>query len=221
MNDKEIVGAIYILTNPSFPDYIKIGYADDVNKRLKQLNRSECIPFAFRLYAYYKVDSRLTDKQVHILIDSINPNLRAIDTFNGKRRKKEFYFMKAETAYQIFESIARINNLEKNLVKNETSEEAYNDLDVAEENRGIVRGLRFKEIEFHSSLTNKRYKSFTNEKGTLSIKDVSSGQEVLNNSNPSKRQIVRRALSDLTKKDENGTLYQLMHRLENIQSGDN
>lgn len=46
-------GVIYILTNPSFPDYVKIGYADDVDRRLKELNRSECIPFAFRLYAYH------------------------------------------------------------------------------------------------------------------------------------------------------------------------
>ena len=30
-------GVIYILTNPSFPDYVKIGYADDIDKRLKQL----------------------------------------------------------------------------------------------------------------------------------------------------------------------------------------
>ena len=55
MNDKK--GVIYILTNPSFPDYVKIGYAgfvrksvnpsfpdyvkigyaDDIDKRLKQL----------------------------------------------------------------------------------------------------------------------------------------------------------------------------------------
>lgn len=34
-------GFIYILTNPSFPDYVKIGYAHDVEKRLQQLNRSE------------------------------------------------------------------------------------------------------------------------------------------------------------------------------------
>ena len=27
-------GVIYILTNPSFPEYVKIGYADDVKKRL-------------------------------------------------------------------------------------------------------------------------------------------------------------------------------------------
>ena len=33
-------GVIYILTNPSFPEYVKIGYADDIDKRLMQLNRS-------------------------------------------------------------------------------------------------------------------------------------------------------------------------------------
>ena len=59
MSDKK--GVIYILTNPSFPDYVKIGYADDIDKRLKQLNRSECIPFAFRVYATYEVNSRLSD----------------------------------------------------------------------------------------------------------------------------------------------------------------
>ena len=31
MNDRN--GVIYILTNPSFPDYVKIGYADDMAKR--------------------------------------------------------------------------------------------------------------------------------------------------------------------------------------------
>ena len=43
-------GVIYILTNPSFPDYIKIGYAKNLERRLQQLNRSETIPFAFRAY---------------------------------------------------------------------------------------------------------------------------------------------------------------------------
>ena len=27
-------GVIYILTNPSFPEYVKIGYADDIESRL-------------------------------------------------------------------------------------------------------------------------------------------------------------------------------------------
>ena len=39
-------GVIYILTNPSFPEYVKIGYATNIEDRLKQLNRSETIPYA-------------------------------------------------------------------------------------------------------------------------------------------------------------------------------
>ena len=30
-------GVIYILTNPSFPEYVKIGYADNLEKRMEQL----------------------------------------------------------------------------------------------------------------------------------------------------------------------------------------
>ena len=47
-------GVIYILTNPSFPQYVKISYADNIESRLRQLNNSECIPFAFRVYATYE-----------------------------------------------------------------------------------------------------------------------------------------------------------------------
>ena len=82
----EKVGVIYILTNPSFPEYVKIGYADNVDRRLKELNRSECIPFAFRLFAYYEVSNRLSDKKIHEMIDRLNPNLRSIDEFEGKKR---------------------------------------------------------------------------------------------------------------------------------------
>ena len=102
-------GVIYILTNPSFPEYVKIGYADDVEKRLTQLNRSECVPFAFRIYAVYEVDSRLSDKKVHAIIDKLNPNLRSIEEFEGKPRVREFYAMDAEDAYSILEAIAEIN----------------------------------------------------------------------------------------------------------------
>ena len=127
---KQEGGYIYILTNPSFPQYVKIGYADDVNERLKQLNRSECIPFAFKLYAYYQVNQRLTDLKIHEMIDKLNPNLRCIDTFNGKPRKKEFYAISKETAYNILQSIAVVSGtierlfLIENDEENTTSEEA-------------------------------------------------------------------------------------------------
>lgn len=102
-------GVIYILTNPSFPEYVKIGYADDINKRLNRLNRSECIPFAFRVYATYEVNSRLSDLKIHSIIDKLNPNLRSIDNFNGQKRVREFYAMSPEDAYSILEAIAEIH----------------------------------------------------------------------------------------------------------------
>ena len=208
-------GVIYILTNPSFPDYVKIGYADDVNKRLKELNRSECIPFAFRLYAYYEVPRRLTDMKLHQMIDKLNPNLRSIEEFDGKTRKREFYNMTPADAYSILETIAQINGLEDNLHKVKPSEKDLEEEEAAEENRILATNRHhFKNIEFTSSLTGHTYKSSRNEKGTLSIFDVTTGEEVPNNANPSKREIVRVALSDLTKNEEEGTLYQLIHRLE-------
>ena len=102
-------GVIYVLTNPSFPEYVKIGYADDLQKRLKQLNRSECMPFAFRAYCTYEVEGRLKDQEVHALIDRLNPDLRAIETFAGKSRVREFYAISPEDAYGILSSIAAIS----------------------------------------------------------------------------------------------------------------
>lgn len=103
-------GYIYILTNPSFPDYIKIGYATDTEKRLEELNRSECIPFAFRVYATYEVETTLSDKKVHGIIDQLNPNLRSIETFNGKKRVREFYAMSPEEAFSLLQAMAEIHN---------------------------------------------------------------------------------------------------------------
>lgn len=110
-------GVIYILTNPSFPDYVKIGYADNLEKRMDDLNRSETIPFAFRAYAIYEVNSRLTDLVLHDLIDKLNPDLRSIDNFDGKERKREFYAMSPEDAYSLLESIAKISGTEDRLKK--------------------------------------------------------------------------------------------------------
>ena len=141
-------GVIYILTNPSFPDYVKIGYADNVNKRLKELNRSECIPFAFRLYAYYEVPRRLTDMKLHQMIDRLNPNLRSIEEFDGKTRKREFYNMSASDAYSILETIAQINGLEENLHLVKPSEKEMEDEETAEENRILAKNRHhFKNIK--------------------------------------------------------------------------
>ena len=101
-NEKELV--------KEFLNKFDLKYADDIDKRLKQLNRSECIPFAFRVYATYEVSSRLSDLKIHSIIDKLNPNLRSVESFNGKQRIREFYAMSPEDAYSILEAIAEIHN---------------------------------------------------------------------------------------------------------------
>ena len=125
------VGVIYILKNPAF-DYIKIGYADDVNDRLKKLNDKTAVPFSYRLYAYYKVNHRLEDKTIHRIIDKLNPSLRAREEIDGKERVREFFDMTAEDAYEILRCIATINGMEDNLILVEpTAKEMKDENDAA------------------------------------------------------------------------------------------
>lgn len=142
------MGVIYILTNPSFPDYIKIGYAKDIEKRLRQLNRSETIPFAFRTYAVYETDKALTDKELHKLIDALNPDLRTIETFDGKERVKEFYAMTAEEAYSLLECIAKISGTEDRLYRLTPEGHEVIDEQIAEEVRETARRgpFRFSDV---------------------------------------------------------------------------
>ena len=143
-------GVIYILTNPSFPGYVKIGYADDIEARLNQLNRSECIPFAFRVYATYEVENRLVDLKLHNLIDQLNPTLRSIDRFNGRERKREFYAMSKEDAYAILEAIAEIHGYsdrlkiwDLNAIEAQEEEAAQ---EIASERRARATNFTFSEM---------------------------------------------------------------------------
>ena len=136
------VGVIYVLTNPSFPDYVKIGYASDMRERLKQLNRSECIPFAFRVYATYEVGTPLQDRELHALIDRLNPDLRAVDMFDGKPRVKEFYAMGPEDAYALLESISRLSGTEGRLRRMPPDGQAVADEGMADSVRRETRARR-------------------------------------------------------------------------------
>lgn len=113
----EYCGCIYIFVNKSFPDFVKIGYTEDVKRRLQDLN-SECgTPYPFRAYAKYYVKKPLADKILHRLLDTINPNLRSKDMIGDSVRVREFFKMSCEDAYLLLDSIAKISNTEENLVK--------------------------------------------------------------------------------------------------------
>lgn len=129
----EIIGYIYILTNPSFPQYVKIGYATDVKQRLEELNRSTAVPFAFRVYATYEVNSVLSDKKLHSILDKLNPDLRSREDVDGKHRIREFYAMTPEDAYSILEAIAEINGYRHRLKKWKATEHERQDEVLAQE----------------------------------------------------------------------------------------
>lgn len=126
-------GYIYIFTNPSFPQYVKIGYATDVKQRLDELNRSTAVPFAFRVYATYEVDSALSDKKLHSILDKLNPDLRSTEEIDGKKRVREFYAMSAGDAYSILEAIAEINGYTHRLKKWKATAAEQKDEELAKE----------------------------------------------------------------------------------------
>ena len=127
------MGYIYIFTNPSFPQYVKIGYAKDVKQRLDELNRSTAVPFAFRIYATYEVDSELSDKRLHSILDKLNPDLRSAEEIDGKKRTREFYAMSPEDAFSILEAISEINNYRNRLKKWKASANEQRDEELAQE----------------------------------------------------------------------------------------
>ena len=129
----DTTGYIYIMTNPSFKEYVKIGYAKDVQQRLDELNRSSAVPFAFRVYATYEVDSALSDKKLHAILDKINPDLRSMEEVDDKKRVQEFYAMTPEDAYAILEAIAEINNYKNRLKKWKATAEEQKDEEIAQE----------------------------------------------------------------------------------------
>ncbi|MCR5123561.1 MAG: GIY-YIG nuclease family protein [Ruminococcus sp.] len=139
---EQFVGAIYILVNPAFPDLVKIGYADDVHKRLKALNRNSGLPDPFHCYAIYKVKKRLEDLKLHSLIDTLDPSLR-------HSKNREFYEMNCQKAFDILSAIAQINGDEEQLTKNPFSDsyfvqhETENGSETPEEKTAKLGNLKF------------------------------------------------------------------------------
>lgn len=117
-------GEIYILVKPAFPNLVKIGYADNIAKRVKTLNSNSGLPDPYHVYATYKVKKRLEDLKLHKLIDSLDSGLR-------HAKNKEFYEMSPQKAYGILSAIAEINGDEDLLVMNPLGDEFFDEKDLA------------------------------------------------------------------------------------------
>lgn len=111
----KIENVVYILTNPQYPGYIKIGYASDLKARLQSLNTGALVEF--KPYAVYETPKPLGDVEIHKIIELLNPILRASKFNGGKAALKEFFKLEPEEAYELFQHIAVVSGTEKRLYK--------------------------------------------------------------------------------------------------------
>lgn len=103
--------------------------------------------------------------------------------------------MTKEEAYDLLSAIANINGLTQNLKLWDETKEAEEDEKTAKQIEKLSKNRHhFKDVEFSSNLTGKRYKGTTGDNGTLKISKIDTGIEVPNNSKPSKKTIVKQAI---------------------------
>lgn len=95
-------GYVYIMTNPSFrDDWVKIGFAKDVEKRRRELSGATGVPLPFEIFAKMKTEKyQDVEKTLHHMIDGIT-ELRI-------NKNREFFNITPETAFELFRDLAKI-----------------------------------------------------------------------------------------------------------------
>ena len=125
------MGFVYIFTNPCLDGWVKIGKTDNIANRLEELNRPSNIPYSFRAYATYEVETpEEVEKGIHKLIDTIDEDLRARERRKkGGERVREFFSIPPEKAYAVFEAVSQLrgdtDKLERIFPTPEQAEEEF------------------------------------------------------------------------------------------------
>ena len=146
---------IYIATNQSFKqELIKIGYSDDIDKRIIELSNTS-VPYPYRLYAWYE-STKLADKKIQELIDLLDEDARC-------NPKREFYKIEKETVYRILELISQVNGCEGKLHlvedENNFSEDEREAVDETQYKKDVYLSNKNEDVikiynEFLSEITN-------------------------------------------------------------------
>jgi len=97
---KAYSGFVYFLTNPSMPQYIKIGCTGrNVISRVDELNRSTSVPTPFKIEMYFpSLDHYRDESTIHQALDSYRVN------------GKEFFEISIEEAINILETLPDLVN---------------------------------------------------------------------------------------------------------------
>jgi len=166
-------GIVYILTNPCLEGWVKIGMSDknDIQDRLDELNTPSNIPLSFRAYAIYQVENPLAvEKNIHNLIDTIDDSLRAIEQKdNGRNRKREFFRISPEKAFEIFKQVAELRGDSEFLKMVEPNEEEQKIEKIIQQKRPR---LNLKEIGIPDGAT----LNFVNDESIICIADINNNK---------------------------------------------
>ena len=107
---KETDEVVYLLSNDSIPGWVKIGRTSSIDSRLKDLYNTS-VPLPFKLEDVIKTntheDSKKLEKSIHMILDTINPDLRK----NTEAKKREFFRLNIEKAKEVFNLVRVINNV--------------------------------------------------------------------------------------------------------------
>ncbi|MDY0302519.1 MAG: GIY-YIG nuclease family protein [Candidatus Moranbacteria bacterium] len=98
---------VYLLSNESIPGWVKIGRTNAIDRRLKDLyNTSVPLPFKVEETIETKTleNSRVLEKSIHSIIDTLNPNLRK----NTDANRREFFKLSADEGKHVFKLVTQI-----------------------------------------------------------------------------------------------------------------
>lgn len=108
--DNHIPNYVYLLSNPSIPDWVKIGRTKSIDNRLNQLYNTS-VPLPFNLEKYIETHSSnkslIVEQSIHSIIDTINPSLRK-DTLAYRR---EFFKLTVDQGLKVFDLVEKVINI--------------------------------------------------------------------------------------------------------------
>jgi len=92
--DKVVAGQVYLIQNPAWPEWVKIGMAVDAEDRLRSFNTSSPFRDYELVYAITVKDKRQTEISAHRLCDML-----------CEERRGEWFKMPVDKAINVFEQL--------------------------------------------------------------------------------------------------------------------
>ena len=131
-------GFLYVLSNQAFPDYVKIGFAEDVDAVVKNLNSLNITPSPFVVFCTYEVEANNADVLFRNLLSCISPSTT------------DFFNIPAEEVYTLLTMMAKLHGCEDKLAMGIIADDgAGEEEDVVLPRVGRKPPFRFSMVDMH------------------------------------------------------------------------